>query len=309
MGSDTALAQIVALVQTAMQKIGFPVEAAPLFKVLCALKAHGFVNTTPKIILKHEAETVDRAVFLAPGRDPLRVPDERMMPLDAAAVGALSTAEAELVEPGLPALEPGVVENQRLGRFALWGFRSQGGDGQPHLKGRRRATGEQSPGRGKHGSTLNDWVRQYHQGVLALDEAVGRLIAALKSTGQYDNTLIVFTSDQGFAWGQHGFRSKVAPYDATIRSPMILSMPKRFAGGKVCGSPVGGVDLAPTFFEMAGIDLPWKMHGRSLVPLLKSPETKWDRPLLVSFTGRKYGADTMRHRGCFNCIVSAWVDD
>ncbi|MEO2009881.1 MAG: sulfatase-like hydrolase/transferase [Pirellulaceae bacterium] len=168
----------------------------------------------------------------------------------------------------------------------------RGKDGLPHLKGRRRATGENSPGQGIHGSSLDHWIRQYHQGVLALDEAVGKLIATLKETGQYDNTLIVFTSDQGFAWGQHGFRAKVAPYDANIRSPLILSMPKRFPRGKVCTTPAGGVDIAPTFFDLAGIDLPWKMHGRSLVPQLEKPEDSWRRNLLMTFTGRHYGTDT-----------------
>jgi len=168
----------------------------------------------------------------------------------------------------------------------------RGDDGLPHFKGRRRATGELTAGRGIHGSTLDSWIRQYHQGVLALDEAVGRLVATLKETGQYDNTLIVFTSDQGFAWGQHGFRTKVAPYDANIRSPLIVSMPKLLPSGEVCPTPVGGPELVPTFFEFAGIDLPWKMHGRSLAGLLKNPEQPSDRVLLTTFTGRKYGSDT-----------------
>ena len=67
----------------------------------------------------------DRAVFLGPDRDPIRVAADRMMSLDAAAIGTLETSEASLVEPSVPALEPGTVTNQRLGRFALWGFRSQ----------------------------------------------------------------------------------------------------------------------------------------------------------------------------------------
>ncbi|MCP4174717.1 MAG: sulfatase-like hydrolase/transferase [Fuerstiella sp.] len=170
----------------------------------------------------------------------------------------------------------------------------KGDDGLPHLLGRRRATGEVSPGIGIHGSDLNSWIRQYHQGVIALDEAVGRLVQALKETGQYDNTLIVFTSDQGFAWGQHGFRSKVAPYDATIRSPLIVSMPSRLPKGKVAQTPVGGVDLIPTFFSFAEIELPWTMHGRDLTPLLQSPAATWDRPLLMVHTGRDYGSDTVQ---------------
>ncbi len=168
-----------------------------------------------------------------------------------------------------------------------------GDDGQAHLKGRRRATGEYSHGKGIHGSSYSDWVRQYHQGVLALDEAVGKLVQCLKDTGQYDNTLIIFTSDQGFAWGQNGFRSKVAPYDANIRSGLIVSMPENFPSGVVCDVPVGGVDIVPTFFDLAGIQYPWKMHGRSLLPLLRDPGNKnQKRSVLTSFTARQYGDDT-----------------
>ena len=91
------------------------------------------------------------------------------------------------------------------------------------------------------GRSLISYVRQYHQGVLAIDEGINRLLATLEETGQRKNTLIVFTSDQGLAWGQHGFRgTKVAPYDATIRSPLIVSFPGRLPQGTVCPTPVGG---------------------------------------------------------------------
>ena len=149
----------------------------------------------------------------------------------------------------------------------------QGENGQPQLKGKRKGkSGPRTP-RGIHGPDLEHWVRQYHQGVLAIDEGVGKIIAALKETGQYENTLVVFTSDQGFAWGQHGFQTKLAPYDATIRSPLIVSLPGRLPRGKVCPSPAGGVDLVPTFFSFAGIAPPWKMHGQDLTELLEHPET------------------------------------
>ncbi|MEK9985725.1 MAG: sulfatase-like hydrolase/transferase [Opitutae bacterium] len=69
-----------------------------------------------------------------------------------------------------------------------------------------------------HGNTLQNWVRQYHQGVLAIDDSVGRLRKALEKTDQLDNTLIVFAADQGIAWGQKGFQQKIAPYDANNRS-------------------------------------------------------------------------------------------
>ena len=162
--------------------------------------------------------------------------------------------------------------------------------GQPQLTGGFQALTVNT--QGIHGNTLTDWVRQYHQGVLALDESVGRLMKVLEETGQRENTLVVFTSDQGFAWGQHGFRMKLAPYDANLRSPLIVSMPGTLPAGKTVDAPVGGVDLVPTFFRFAGIRLPWKMHGHDLTPLLTRPESSWRHPVLLTLTGRRYGADT-----------------
>ncbi len=143
-----------------------------------------------------------------------------------------------------------------------------------------------------HGNRLQDWVRQYHQGVAAIDDAVGRLLATLKETGQDKNTLVVFAADQGIAWGQHGFQQKIAPYDANIRGPLILSFPGKIAQGQVCRRPVGGVDLPPTLFSYAGLPLPWTMHGRDLTPLLMNPKTPWPHSVLTALTGEKFGADT-----------------
>ena len=164
-------------------------------------------------------------------------------------------------------------------KMAFW---TKGPDGQPVSK----------RGRGIHGKTLNAWVRQYHQGVLAIDEGVGKLWKALEETGQLDKTLIVFTSDQGFAWGQHGFRHKLAPYDATIRSPLIVSLPGKLPEGAVCPTPVGGADLIPTFFRFADVELPWKMHGHDLTPLLRDPRASWPHAVLMALTARRYGSDT-----------------
>lgn len=142
------------------------------------------------------------------------------------------------------------------------------------------------------GRSLSDWVRQYHQGVIAIDEGVGRLMEVLRETGQDRNTLVVFTSDQGFAWGQHGMKSKVAPHDAAVAAPLII----RPVGGKVSGrvvdDPVSGVDLPPTFFAQAGIALPWEMHGHDLSPLLDSQAAQWNHPAMLVHTAAQYGSAT-----------------
>jgi len=148
------------------------------------------------------------------------------------------------------------------------------------------------PAMGKR--TLDQCVQQYNRAVRALDEGVGKVLEALRRTGQLDHTLVVFTSDQGFAWGQHGFAWKYAPYDANLRAPLIVRLPGVVARGKVCRHPVGGQDLIPTFFAVAGLPLPWEMHGRDLGRLLKNPDAPWDHPVLMENTKWYYGRDTER---------------
>jgi arylsulfatase A-like enzyme len=144
------------------------------------------------------------------------------------------------------------------------------------------------------GRSLSDWSRQYHQAVRAIDEGVGQILNVLAETGQLQNTLVVFTADQGYAWGQHGFRAKLAPYDANLRAPLIISMPGTVPEGRVCRHAVGGVDLPPTFFRFAGLALPWTMHGHDLSPLLMNPSADWPHPTMITFTADKFGADCDR---------------
>ena len=111
------------------------------------------------------------------------------------------------------------------------------------------------------GRTLTQLVRQYNRAVLAIDEGVGRVVAALEQTGQLENTVVIFTSDQGYAWGQHGFAWKYAPYDANINAPLLVRYPKRFPKGEVCEQPVGGHDLIPTFSHWRASNYPGKCTG------------------------------------------------
>jgi arylsulfatase A-like enzyme len=115
----------------------------------------------------------------------------------------------------------------------------------------------------------------------------------LEKSGQLENTLVVFAADQGYGLGEHGFNQKVAPYDATIASPLIISWPGRIPVGRVCKHPVNAPDLVEFFCRSAGVNVPWKMHGRDIRPLLANPETTaWNSPLLMTHTGRNYGAET-----------------
>lgn len=143
------------------------------------------------------------------------------------------------------------------------------------------------------GQSYDSWIQQTNECAMAIDEGVGRLVAALKETGQLQNTLIVYTADQGFGLGEHGFNQKVAPYDSTVASPLIIRHAGQVPEGRICRHPVNAPDLVKLFCDSANVDIPWKMHGRDIRPLLKNPESSdWNSPTLMTHTGRLYGSDT-----------------
>lgn len=145
------------------------------------------------------------------------------------------------------------------------------------------------------GQSYESWIQQVNECMAAVDEGVGRVLAALKESGQAENTLIVYAADQGYGLGEHGFNQKVAPYDATVASPLIVSWPGRIPEGKVCPHPVNAPDLVDLFCRTAGVTIPWKMHGRDIRPLLAQPDTKeWNSPMLMTHTSRNYGTETNR---------------
>ncbi|MCH2205897.1 MAG: sulfatase-like hydrolase/transferase [Lentisphaerales bacterium] len=119
---------------------------------------------------------------------------------------------------------------------------------------------------------------------ITIDEDVSKFVKALKESEKYDNTLIIFTSDQGFAWGQHGFKLKVVAYDDNIKAPLIISYPKKIAVNKVNNSHISGADITPTLFDIAAIKTLWRMDGPSLTPLLDKPEQDWQHSVLMTYT-------------------------
>ncbi|MEM6911198.1 MAG: sulfatase-like hydrolase/transferase [Verrucomicrobiota bacterium] len=149
------------------------------------------------------------------------------------------------------------------------------------------------------GVSLDEHVKLYNEAVLAIDEGVGRITRVLAETGQLENTLIVFTSDQGYAWGHHGLRGKINPYDASLRSPLIVCWPKRFPRGAVCAHPVNGVDLVRTFHELAGVEPGMALDGRDLTPILLEPgrDGAWtEEPMIQTYTVHLYDNPSIEDR-------------
>jgi arylsulfatase A-like enzyme len=117
--------------------------------------------------------------------------------------------------------------------------------------------------------------------LLAVDDAVGRIVEALRESGRLETTMIVFTSDNGRSLGEHRWNYKLAPYEETIRVPLVVRFDALGSGAGVVGELALNVDLAPTFAEIAGIQPPEEVEGRSLVPLLLADRAGWRRDFLI----------------------------
>lgn len=121
----------------------------------------------------------------------------------------------------------------------------------------------------------------------ALDEAVGKLLDVLEETGRLRNTLIVYTSDNGYAWGEHRWVNKQTPYEHDIRVPFLIRYDAMVSAPRMDDRFVLNIDLAPTAAELAGADLP-DVDGQSLVPLLRSSGGTWRNDFLIEHLAGDY---------------------
>ena len=125
------------------------------------------------------------------------------------------------------------------------------------------------------GKELDEWkyqnyIRDYMSVIKSVDESVGRVLDYLDSHGLTDNTIIVYTSDQGFYMGEHGWFDKRFMYEESLRTPLLIAYPGHIRPGTVCNKLVQNIDYAPTFLDLAGISKPKELPGRSLTPLFKA---------------------------------------
>ena len=113
------------------------------------------------------------------------------------------------------------------------------------------------------------YLRDYLACVRSLDDNIGRLRDYLEKSGLAEDTVFVYSSDQGFYLGEHGWFDKRFMYDESYRTPLLVSWPGVVAGGSVNSDLVSNLDFAQTFLDIAGVRAPEAMQGASLVPILK----------------------------------------
>ncbi|MEM7698143.1 MAG: sulfatase [Verrucomicrobiota bacterium] len=113
------------------------------------------------------------------------------------------------------------------------------------------------------------YVKDYLRCVRSVDDTVGLVLAELEEQGLAENTLVIYSSDQGWYLGEHGWYDKRWMYEESLRTPLLASWPGVIEPGSQCDAIVSNLDFAQTFLDAAGVSVPDDMQGESLVPLMK----------------------------------------
>lgn len=136
--------------------------------------------------------------------------------------------------------------------------------------------------------TSDEVIRDRLRMLASVEEGVGMIFQALQETGQLDNTLLVFTSDHGYFYGEHGLSvERRLGYEETARIPLLVRYPPLVKAGSEIKQLVQTIDFAPTFLELGQAKTPPNLHGRSLVPLLKGEPAKVRDAILIEYFSDK----------------------
>ena len=148
------------------------------------------------------------------------------------------------------------------------------------------------------------YIRNYLRCVKGVDESVGQITDYLKEAGLDDNTIVIYSSDQGFYLGDHGWYDKRWMYEESLKMPLIVKWPGVAEPGSVSKRLVQNLDYAETFLDIAGVDIPDDMQGESLVPILKGSKFQWRDSIYyhyyefpsVHMVAKQYGIRTQRYK-------------
>ena len=149
------------------------------------------------------------------------------------------------------------------------------------------------------------YMQDYLGTISSVDDNVGRVLDYLDESGLAENTIVVYTSDQGFYLGEHGWFDKRFIYDESFKTPLLIRWPNKIKPGTTNEEMVQNLDFAQTFLEAANIPAPEDMQGESLIPLLTGNDEVWDRDAVyyhyyeypaVHMVKRHYGIVTKEYK-------------
>jgi arylsulfatase A-like enzyme len=158
------------------------------------------------------------------------------------------------------------------------------------------------------------YVKTYMAAVQGMDREIGRLLNYLDQQGLTENTLIVYTSDQGFFLGENGWFDKRWMDEVSSRVPLLMQWQGKIVPGSVTTALVQNIDFAPTILDAAGVEAESPMHGVSLLPLVTGQTTDWKRDLYYHFyenpgfhgVARHYGVRSERYKLVHYYLSDAW---
>lgn len=156
------------------------------------------------------------------------------------------------------------------------------------------------------GKELTKWkyqtyMKDYLRCIWSVDESVGEIVKALKEQGLDKNTIVIYSSDQGFYMGEHGWFDKRFMYEESFRTPLIVKWPGTVKAGSVNTDLVQNIDFAETFLDIARAPIPHDMQGKSIVPLLlgETPDN-WRKSLYYHYYEYAGAHSVRRHEGIAN---------
>ncbi len=117
------------------------------------------------------------------------------------------------------------------------------------------------------------YIKDYLRCIASVDKNIGRMLDYLDEKGLAENTIVVYSSDQGFYLGEHGWYDKRWMYEESMRMPLLIRWPGVAPAGERIASLVQNIDFGPTFLNAAGVEVPREMQGMSMLPLLNKEET------------------------------------
>jgi len=161
------------------------------------------------------------------------------------------------------------------------------------------------------------YMHDYLGCVQAVDENVGRILDYLDETGLAENTIVIYSSDQGFYLGEHGWYDKRWMFEESFRMPFMIRWPGVVAEGTRSQAIIQNIDYAPTFLEMAGVSVPQDMQGKSFLPVLKdagNPPEDWRDAVYYAFhenlgvhrVAAHDGVRTKRYKAIYFLATGEW---
>ena len=140
------------------------------------------------------------------------------------------------------------------------------------------------------------YIQDYLRCIVSVDESVGRINKYIEDNGLAENTIIIYTSDQGFFLGEHGLFDKRYMYEESLKTPMIIKYPKKIKAGITSNQLVQNLDIAPTILNAAGVSIPESFQGESLFPLFENTESSaWRQEIYYEFFESGWGVP--KHHG------------